>query len=261
MTLNENALEAAVEAFIATDAHTRYVDSETQECIAAAITAYLSALPGENKELIAEAREFVSEGEGWGGRVLSDWDFWRAKITNGDTSDAPRVWFESVLDSYGERIERLAAALEAADAKVATLERELRYQIEHRDANRRRAEAAESRADRLAAEVERLREALQLLHDNIVTAFPSLANLGPVTNARAALTAPAPGGERWRHKKRGTTYTIVGKGELQMSEELVDGAPLVIYRGENGQLWARAEFEFYDGRFERVPASPRHGGE
>ena len=39
---------------------------------------------------------------------------------------------------------------------------------------------------------ERLEEALRLLHDNVVQAFPSLANLGPVANARAALTQKEP---------------------------------------------------------------------
>ncbi len=38
-----------------------------------------------------------------------------------------------------------------------------------------------------AREIERLREALRLLHDNIVAAWPSLSELGPVANARAAL--------------------------------------------------------------------------
>lgn len=47
---------------------------------------------------------------------------------------------------------------------------------------RARAEAAEARAERLEA-------ALRLLHDNVVLAFPALADLGPVANARAALSA------------------------------------------------------------------------
>jgi len=38
-----------------------------------------------------------------------------------------------------------------------------------------------------AAEIVRLREALELLHDNIVAAFPSLNDLGPLVQARAAL--------------------------------------------------------------------------
>lgn len=46
---------------------------------------------------------------------------------------------------------------------------------------------AAARIYTLSVENERLREALRLLHDNIVAAWPSLSELGPVANARAAL--------------------------------------------------------------------------
>lgn len=55
-----------------------------------------------------------------------------------------------------------------------------------------------------------------------------------------------------RHKKRGTFYTIIGTAELQMATDLVDGAFLTIYRGDDGKWWARQEDEFEDGRFEEV---------
>jgi hypothetical protein len=55
-----------------------------------------------------------------------------------------------------------------------------------------------------------------------------------------------------RHKKRGTTYTVIGEAELQMAHDLVDGASLVIYQGEDGKWWAREEGEFDDGRFEEI---------
>lgn len=69
---------------------------------------------------------------------------------------------------------------------------------------------------------------------------------------------PLPEGKTiWRHKKRGTTYDIVGKGELQINDDWHDGTELVIYRSrEDGRLWARPEREFYDGRFERVFIEP-----
>jgi hypothetical protein len=57
---------------------------------------------------------------------------------------------------------------------------------------------------------------------------------------------------RVRHKKRGTTYVVVGTAELQMATDLVDGAFLIIYKGDDGKLWARQEDEFEDGRFEDV---------
>jgi hypothetical protein len=58
---------------------------------------------------------------------------------------------------------------------------------------------------------------------------------------------------QWRHIKRGTLYTEIGRAELQIATlDLVDGSFLVIYRGEDGKLWARQEDEFEDGRFEEV---------
>lgn len=61
---------------------------------------------------------------------------------------------------------------------------------------------------------------------------------------------------RYRHVKRGTVYTVVGEAELQTATgALVDGSALVVYRGEDGKLWAREEGEFHDGRFEALAAS------
>ncbi len=60
-------------------------------------------------------------------------------------------------------------------------------------------------------------------------------------------------GERWRHKKRGTTYEIVGLAKLQYSGRLDDMTPMIVYRSESdGSLWVRSEKEFGDGRFERL---------
>lgn len=43
------------------------------------------------------------------------------------------------------------------------------------------------KADEAADRIEQLEAALRLLHDNVVHAWPSLADLGPVAIARAAL--------------------------------------------------------------------------
>ncbi len=68
-------------------------------------------------------------------------------------------------------------------------------------------------------------------------------------------------GERYRHVKRGTVYEVIGTGELQTaSGALVDGSAMVIYRGEDGRLWAREEGEFHDGRFEALATQPGDGG-
>lgn len=58
----------------------------------------------------------------------------------------------------------------------------------------------------------------------------------------------------WRHLKRGMLYTEIGRAELQQAGQFgpVEGDTLVIYQGGDGQLWARAQSEFEDGRFERV---------
>ncbi len=56
---------------------------------------------------------------------------------------------------------------------------------------------------------------------------------------------------RWRHLKRGTTYEEIGRARLQASYPPNEGDVLVIYRGDDGKLWAREENEFLDGRFER----------
>lgn len=63
--------------------------------------------------------------------------------------------------------------------------------------------------------------------------------------------AGASGGQRVRHKKRGTIYRVIGVGELQSDTELSEGARIVAYRCEtDGRLWLRPQSEFEDGRFE-----------
>lgn len=66
-----------------------------------------------------------------------------------------------------------------------------------------------------------------------------------------------------RHVKRGSFYRVLGVASLQRSlvHEFNDGKTLVIYEGEDKQLWARAESEFNDGRFEELPAAPTTNGE
>lgn len=56
-----------------------------------------------------------------------------------------------------------------------------------------------------------------------------------------------------RHVKRETDYQVIGVALLQTEILLQDDARLIVYRGEDGELWARRAVEFADGRFERLP--------
>lgn len=55
---------------------------------------------------------------------------------------------------------------------------------------------------------------------------------------------------RWRHVKRGSTYTEVRRGaSVQTSRPIVEGDRLVVYDAEDGNTYARLVDEFDDGRF------------
>jgi hypothetical protein len=71
------------------------------------------------------------------------------------------------------------------------------------------------------------------------------------TDFVAKLTGSPVAGETYRHKRRGGTYTVVGRATLQAGEPVGDNQELVVYLGEDGQLWARSSNEFLDGRFEK----------
>ena len=75
---------------------------------------------------------------------------------------------------------------------------------------------------------------------------------------------------RFRHKKRGSEYEVVGIGKMQAEhwwernpnvgqatfgqcDQLVEMREVVVYLGlHDGQLWVRPREEFEDGRFERI---------
>jgi hypothetical protein len=53
-----------------------------------------------------------------------------------------------------------------------------------------------------------------------------------------------------KHKKRGTTYEIVGGAMVQTDKPLNDMDSVVVYQcRETGELWVRRREEFFDGRF------------
>lgn len=96
-----------------------------------------------------------------------------------------------------------------------------------------------------------------------------------VERLRSALTASAPE-DLYRHKKRGTTYRLLGIGKMQATNwfkeqwqhadpqsdnpplrtlDSVDMAEVTIYQSTtDGSLWVRPKDEFEDGRFKK--ASP-----
>ncbi len=57
----------------------------------------------------------------------------------------------------------------------------------------------------------------------------------------------------YRHKKRGTSYTIVAYGTAQSGSDF-DNTQCVVYRNivDEGEVWIRSVTEFMDGRFELV---------
>jgi hypothetical protein len=72
---------------------------------------------------------------------------------------------------------------------------------------------------------------------------------------------------RVRHVKRGSSYVVLGVGEVQISKGTVsdagwkehkarvlrEGDTLTVYRDiQDGKLWLRFPDEFEDGRFEEV---------
>jgi hypothetical protein len=59
-------------------------------------------------------------------------------------------------------------------------------------------------------------------------------------------------GTRWRHRKRGSTYTVLHVVTLQAAGPL-DGVSAVVYVCEHdGTVWCRPVLEFRDGRFEQL---------
>lgn len=55
-----------------------------------------------------------------------------------------------------------------------------------------------------------------------------------------------------RHLKSGGLYDHIGTGRIQSEQPLTDMDAVEIYIGVNGDLWARRQAEFHDGRFDEI---------
>jgi hypothetical protein len=66
---------------------------------------------------------------------------------------------------------------------------------------------------------------------------------------------PAEGTQRRvRHKKRRSTYRVIGEGRHQDIDPRLDDSPIIIYQSESdGKLYTRFQCNFNDGRFEELP--------
>jgi len=58
---------------------------------------------------------------------------------------------------------------------------------------------------------------------------------------------------KWYHLKRGTKYVENDRAKIQIATTPpVEGDVVVVYRGENGDVYCRKQEEFEDGRFKEI---------
>ena len=62
--------------------------------------------------------------------------------------------------------------------------------------------------------------------------------------------------ETWRHLKRGSVVTVMGRGKAQCATNCIGEMTDVTIYQHDGKWWVRRTDEFEDGRFERLTAAP-----
>lgn len=120
----------------------------------------------------------------------------------------------------------------------------------------------------LEAVAEAARKAMQGSVDPVESPNATVIALHKANKLRRTLAAldalgPADG---WRHKKRGTTYKVIGTAEVQAEDCILEGDLVIVYRADSdGKLWVRPTEEFYDGRFKPsakpTPSQPAQEGD
>ena len=90
------------------------------------------------------------------------------------------------------------------------------------------------------------------LHPKDEVTITPLAPLAPVPEKVPAPTV----GARYRHKKRGSIYTVVAIATGQCSgNDRIEGQKFVCYTNEAGESFIRPWREFRDGRFTLLSAA------
>lgn len=123
---------------------------------------------------------------------------------------------------------------DAKDALMAELEERLKY--------------AEARIRNQEVVVDANLKTLCHAQRALETARMEIATLKAMIEV-GALSDPV----RVKHVARGSTYTVLGGAEVQSAMPINEGDMLMVYRGDDGRLWARPMPEFGDGRFIPLP--------
>lgn len=112
------------------------------------------------------------------------------------------------------------------------------------------AELARVKAERdaiRAATVEECAKVADALDTTLNDHNSSIRHTAALIRDRIRALATVPVNNKWRHVKRGTIYTEVGRGKAQTDTMISDDDAVVIYIGSDGQYWVRPPHEFETG--------------
>ncbi len=194
------------------------------------------------------------------------WQMLREHVEKGDPIDIANfcmmLWYHQRWDKFAGAEQKAAvppdptitdADVEAAAERVECL---TGYDMTHCQEIARAALATTApklTGARLAGFEEARAAARAAAHDAVRDAIADMNDCarmqGAVVDAIVSLKPEPDDRPRWRHVKRGTTYTEIGRAELQAATNVPEGALLVNCQGDDGKWWGREVDEFLDGRF------------